>query len=337
MASISKPAAVLTFSSLAFFAFQYIVGHAQKSGLFAALESQCSASSPFTQAYSGVPVLDRTLCILVSVFHETFKTANGIEFLTYFIASATPLVAHVYFEAGRRNSPFPLSLPLLFVQGFQVATFGATFAVYWLLFILTGAAEFQPAGRKTLVTMGHVLNILFGLAIGLGYLTYAMIERKDPYTTALWQVFPLIVSGASYLPVLVLPSHNVGRRESGFNVLRAFYGLAAIGLAYMHVTLLRTKTTEELKALFVPSLSVLSSSTPTELQALDLFQWDMIFGLGSSLLGTVWFARDVTEAIGLLIFNAVATLVVGPGAAFAAVALWREGRLHSDIRSGNPE
>ncbi|KIK63545.1 hypothetical protein GYMLUDRAFT_241473 [Collybiopsis luxurians FD-317 M1] len=335
----SKLVALVTFSSLTYLAFQYIVGHANASGLSEKLAAQCgapSAASPYHLSYTGVPTIDNVLCILVSVFHTSFEP-KGVEFLTYFIASATPIVAHTYFEAGRRSRPFLLSFPLLFVQGFQIFTFGATFSFYWLLFILSGAADLQPSGRKTIITMGHVLAVVFGLAVGIGGITYAMIERQDPYITALWQVFPLVVSAASYFPTLVLPSHNSGRRESGYNALRVFYVLSFLGIAYLHTNLLRSKTTEELKAFFIPSLSVLPSSTPTELQAFDMFQWDMVFGLGASVLGSLWFGQDSAQVIALLAWNVVATPLVGPGAAFAATALWREGNLHDDVKNVKTE
>ncbi len=50
-------------------------------------------------------------------------------------------------------------------------------------------------------------------------------------------------------------------------------------------------------------------------------------GVGCCLLGSLWFARSVSQVLGLAVWIVVGSVAVGPGAAFTAIALWREARL----------
>jgi hypothetical protein len=61
----------------------------------------------------------------------------------------------------------------------------------------------------------------------------------------------------------------------------------------------------------------------------DFLQWDGVFGFGSTLLATLWFAKNTSQFFGILLWNVIASVVVGPGAAIAAVALFREAQLHA--------
>ena len=65
------------------------------------------------------------------------------------------------------------------------------------------------------------------------------------------------------------------------------------------------------------------------LQQLDMLQWDGVFAFASTLLATLWFARNGRQAICLALWNVIGSVVVGPGAVIASVALWREAHLHS--------
>jgi hypothetical protein len=57
--------------------------------------------------------------------------------------------------------------------------------------------------------------------------------------------------------------------------------------------------------------------------------WDNVFTLGSSLvLGTLWFARNAKQTVLIALWDVIATVVGGPGAAASGVLLWRESALN---------
>ena len=50
--------------------------------------------------------------------------------------------------------------------------------------------------------------------------------------------------------------------------------------------------------------------------------------MGSNLLGTLWFASSAKQAALMVLWDLLASVVVGPGAAISGVLLWRERRLN---------
>nr|GAT60056.1 predicted protein [Mycena chlorophos] len=149
-----------------------------------------------------------------------------------------------------------------------------------------------------------------------------LVWLEDPYITVLWQLFPLWQFLAQSAHLLV---RKPNRNESGFTWIQALYVGVFMVASSTHIS---TLAKGDLKAIFVPSLEPRVGVAP-ELQVLDLLQWDGIFAFVSSLLGTIWFGRTTTEAACILLWNVLGTVVVGPGAALAAVALWRESHLYS--------
>ncbi|KAJ4464648.1 hypothetical protein C8J55DRAFT_566747 [Lentinula edodes] len=335
---LSNLVALLTFSSLTFLAFNFIAGHGDASGFFDKLSAPClnitTDEAPFSLPYTGIQPVDKTLCGIIVFFHASFGPEVA-PFLIYFLLSAVPITGHAYFESSRLKRPFLMAYPVVFFQVMQLLSFGATFSVYWMLFILSGASRLPSLGRQTMVTKAHAQAIMFGIFIGLVILTGCMIILQDPYITAIWQVFPIVLSVATSLHLLVRPASLYP--ESGFSVIRGFYILSFILISSMHITLITSRGIEELKVLMLPSITVLPSSTSIELQALNLLQWDAVFGLLSALLATLWFGRNTKETIVLLAWNLLASPLVGPGAAFAASALWRESWLHEELISDKKE
>ena len=50
--------------------------------------------------------------------------------------------------------------------------------------------------------------------------------------------------------------------------------------------------------------------------------------MGSSLLGTLWFAHNAKQTVLIALWNVIASVVVGPSAAVSGVLLWREWALN---------
>ncbi|KAJ3778581.1 hypothetical protein FB446DRAFT_440594 [Lentinula raphanica] len=327
----SNLAALLIFSSFSVLAFHFILGHGDSSGLFNKLSAQCKPEldeAPYLLSYTGIKSIDDTLCGIVVMFHASFGP-DVAPFLTYFLVSAIPITGFAYFESSRPHRPLLMAYPVLFFQIMQLISFGVTFSIYWALFILSGASRLSPSWN-TRVTQAHAQAALFGIFIGLVVLTGCMMTLQDPYITAIWQVFPIVASVATLAHLLVRPSSGY-RDGSGFGIIRGFYIAAFILTSSMHISFIASKDTQELKAFMLPSLHVLPPSTSLELQSLNLLQWDAVFGLLSALVGTLWFGKNAKEVFALIAWNLFASPLVGPGAAFAASALWRESWLHSNL------
>ncbi|KIK63723.1 hypothetical protein GYMLUDRAFT_241627 [Collybiopsis luxurians FD-317 M1] len=337
-AKISNLVALLLFTSLAVLAVNFILVHGQVSGFFAGLNAQCPSLSlgdttPYRLFYTGIHSIDETLCGIVAMFHSSFDPSVS-QFLTYFLISGLPVMAHVYLESYRPNKPIVLALPVIFVQAMQFLSFGVTFSVYWMLFVVSGAAQSAPLGRQSMITIAHAQAVLFGIFISI-ILTGCLMVLQDPYITAIWQVFPAVVSIASLLHLFIRPASRYP--DSGFSVIRGSYIASFIVISSLHISILTSNSLDELKSLFLPSIHVLPSSAPLERHSLNLLQWDAVFGFSSSLLGTLWFGRNTKEIVALFAWSIFGSVLAGPGAAFAASALWRESCLHAGTKNGKSE
>lgn len=319
----------MLFPTLSALAARMIFGNMKESGLEAEIKAQCLPGSQYYIEFSGVKVLDENICSLVAMFHAAL-TPSVYSFLVYFSATCgPPVVAFIGIEACRKRSHFSLTYPIIFGISFQLATYGVTLPIYWLLFILTGASR-PSKNADTKIARGDAGAIIFNLWMGWGIPTVAMLVLQDPWITALWQAVPLWASVAQRIHLTLQPSS-----KSGYGFVKGLYIFCFLLASSLHLATVYPilHDVEALKAFFVPSVAALNQSTPIELLVRDLLQWDMNIAMASSILATLWFARSFTQLVGVVVWNAVAIPVVGPGAAFAGVALWRESTLNANFKS----
>ncbi|KAK7468559.1 hypothetical protein VKT23_003064 [Stygiomarasmius scandens] len=321
---------LLLFPALSASAFYFILGHTDASGWGKKVRLQClDSENPYALSYTGVAKVDSTLCLLVSIFHAAF-TPVSFPFTLWLLASAVPITSFLYIEAHRRSAPsFPISHPSVIGFFMQTVTFGVTFPIYWLLAILTGATSHRASSHSSTVSKTAAEAIVFGILVGMFVPTASMLSLHDPSVTAIWQFFPLFASFATGAYLFVRPASK--SQESGHSIIVFLYAAGFIASSSVHLAIVSSRfhDSDKLKAFFFPSTSPLDISFPDDFHALHLLQWDAIFGFGSCLLGSLWFARSTSQFIGLLIWELIAVPVIGPGAAIAGVALWRENYLHS--------
>ncbi|KAJ6620264.1 hypothetical protein B0H10DRAFT_1792052 [Mycena sp. CBHHK59/15] len=324
---------LIIFPTLSALAFHFTLGHLLASGLGSTLKAQCPPSlanaspehTPYRLAYTGVPVLDKRLCGLVSVFHLAL-TPEALPFLNYFLGTSVPLLALSALESVRKGSHASLALPVVFGLLSQVMTVGVVLPIYWLIFILTGAARRRVGGDRTRVPKARAEAAVVGLIVGAAIPSVWLVVAKDPYVTAIWQFFPLwqFLSQSANQLVRGRTTHSA----SGYSWIRALYAGAFLAAAGIHISSAwNTPDLASAKALFLPSLTPLTSAAPN-LQVRNFLQWDAVFGFGSTLVASLWFARNSRQLAYIVLWNVLGSVVVGPGAAIAAVALWRESCLH---------
>ncbi|KAJ7090328.1 hypothetical protein B0H15DRAFT_259912 [Mycena belliarum] len=327
---------LVLFPVLSALALKLTLGNLDASGLNATVEDQCPAHplspqlTPHRMAYVGIPFVDKALCSFVTLFHLAL-THQVLPFLTYFLGTSMSLFAIPAFEACRNGRHSLLAFPIVFGLLMQVMTMGAVLPIYWLIFILTGAAQRHPGGGPTHISSAHAQAVVFGLIIGVAIPSICLIVLQDSYVTALWQLFPLwqFLAQSAHLTFRRPSAHP----DSGYSWVSALYLGAFIISSSTHLgTMAKAKTFAGMKAFFLPSVTPLTSAAPN-MQALDLFQWDAVFAFISTLLGTMWFARNGTQAICIALWNVIGSFVVGPGAVIAIIALWREAHLHSSTNN----
>ncbi|KAJ7273017.1 hypothetical protein C8J57DRAFT_264216 [Mycena rebaudengoi] len=323
---------MVLFPALSVLAFRFTLGHMITSGLGLTLKQQCSVTgSAYRLVYTGIPVVDQRLCGLVSLFHLAL-TPEALPFVATFMVSAVPLLALPAFESVRNGRPALLALPVVFGLVAQLMTVAVIWPMYWLIFILTGAAQRRPG---THISKAHAQAVVFGITSGAAVPTLCLTVLEDPYVTAVWQFFPVLQWLAQSAHLLV--RHPSANAKSGYSWIRALYIGAFMLSAATHIAALsKAQNLENIKALFLPSLVPLTSAAPN-LQVRNFLQWDAVFAFGSTLLASVWFAQNAQQAVTIVLWNITGTILVGPGAAIAAVALWRESYLHSTVHSTHGE
>ncbi|KAF8894416.1 hypothetical protein BD779DRAFT_1797449 [Infundibulicybe gibba] len=287
---------LVIFPFLTMLAVKYTHVHMFKSGAMHKLTTQCavpleSPGAPYRLRYSGYDAIDAQLCGVVAFFHAIMTPTEPLAFLSYFLGTAAALTVIPAIEAARKGRGAFLAFPIITGILCQTLTVGATMPLF-------GCSSSSRA-------------IVFGLFLGLIIPSACLVIMGDP------------------IAIHLFFRSEKNHPQSGFETIRVMYIGIFIVASSVHISTVWTKLgdLESLKLIFIPSLSILNPSTSLEFQALDFLKWDGIFGFGSSVVGTLWFANTAAELFGLVLWHAIAIPLVGPGAALAASALWRESHL----------
>jgi hypothetical protein len=315
----------LLFPSLTVLATKLIFVHSKDPVVSEGLKSQCiPAEGPLALPYTGFDPVDRVLCALVAFFIESFKPRNE-TFTSYLVAHLAPVVLFSFVEAARNGRPWIISSPMavLFGLGYQLLTGAVALPLYWLTFIVSGA--YKSSGN---VDLRHARGTAFGLLVGLTVPSIGMIATHDPAWTALWQAIPLLFWITQRVYLLIQPS-TTSSNLSGTPTIRSLYlGLVTVGaIVHLAIVLPNLGNIGLLQRTFVPHIFVVGEPTTVAQAVLNFLQWDLVFIAGAAMLASLWFARNTKEVAMLALWNVLAGLVLGPGAALAAAYAWREGTI----------
>ncbi|KAG6833475.1 hypothetical protein H0H87_006047 [Tephrocybe sp. NHM501043] len=328
----------ILFSTLAYLATRFIFGHLKASGLALSLGGACapehshSHDQPYRIVYTGLHKVDAILCTLVTFFHAALDEPDAITALKYFLGIGAPLIAIPTIESCRAGRGVFIALPVIFGLLSQIATIGFTFPIYWLIFIVSGGAN-TGWGRRAdaIISQAHAEAVIFGFFVGAVIPSIGMLVLADPKVTAIWQPYPALVSLAQLLHLLVRPASK--HSTSGYKTIRLLYISMFILTSSIHIATIWPLFTDvdTILRVYLPSFVVPEHSALVGTRVLHFLKWDVTFAYGSSLLATLWFARSPVEAFILLVWNVIASALLGPGAALAGAALWRESLLQSQI------
>ncbi|KAK0191466.1 hypothetical protein F5146DRAFT_1001277 [Armillaria mellea] len=282
----------------------------------------CKPGSPNFIRHTNSDLFDNLLCSVVSVFNVAMKH-ELMPFLVYFIGTLA-LVAVLFqsFESARKGRRFTTShSAVLFGVLGQLVTFAAVMPFYWQ----SGEAEWRE--NDTAAAEAAV----FGLFIGWIIPSVVMVTMQDPVVTGLWQFAPIIDFIAGSIHLLFRPP--TVHSQSGFRTVQAAYICAFLVAPSLHLSALSKFTSlDDALAFFLPASYAKVPIDGVLWYTANLFQWDFAVGVGSCLLGSLWFARNMSQVLGLAVWIVIGSVAVGPGAAFTAIALWREARLYESYR-----
>ncbi|KAF8920556.1 hypothetical protein CPB85DRAFT_1248116 [Mucidula mucida] len=257
----------------------------------------------------------------LSLFHAALEDKQvASPFNTYFLLTFLPvLMFFIFLESGRTRSASVWSYAGLAVGCCaQVVTFAVTTPIFWLYFILVAG---QHKGGPS---QAHAGASVLGMVMGWVVPSLLLITQEQPIVTLLFQPAP-IYAFASQIVYSFFIAPQSSKSALGTGVAQVAYVAWFMIAAGIHVNMALSHFTdcEGFSRFFIPTMVL----TDAPRAILNIFQWDFIFAVGASVVGTLWFAHGVTEVVGLLIWYPFASVIVGPGAAFSAVALWREGRV----------
>lgn len=262
-------------------------------------------------------------------------TPDATFFTSSFAVWFAPICFFILVEAARPRQCLMLTSSMVVGILYQVGTAGAITSLYWLVFVLfsnyrtTDTTRTQPLA-KGIPTKAHAEAITFGFLAGAVIPTIALLNMQDPYVTVLWQPFPIYVAVFYHLHLLFRTPSN--HATSGFPLIQAMYIIIFVLASSFHFATIwpRFGDWEILKTLFVPSIDPVpqvTDSASIAAAALHLLQYDAIFSVGSSMVGTLWFASSFTQALRVVVWYIISVPVCGPSAALATVFLWRESGL----------
>jgi hypothetical protein len=209
---------------------------------------------------------------------------------------------------------------------YQLQGAGFTFPLFWLALILSGHTRLNHVAAR--IDQARAEAALFAVLAGYALPTALMLILQDPVVTAAWQFFPAWMWVAQAAHLFIRPSSHYN--TSGYWTVQATFIFTFITSAISHIAAVwAIKDLALLRDLYVPPIVPPDPATTNlQLAAHVFFQWDAVFTMGPSLLGTLWFARNAKQVVLITLWNVIATVVVGPGAAVSGVLLWREWALN---------
>lgn len=251
------------------------------------------------------------------------------SFLAYFLGTGGLFVILPFVEAYRIGQHRLLAYPLIWSLGSQIVPLAAISTVYCFTFLLLGGVERGRKNSLHLITQADAEAIVFGIIAGAVIPTAAMLVLKDPYVTAIWQLYPVYVSIANFLHLRIRPASQYS--QSGFKTIQALFVGCFIISSSIHVSVVwpMINDYDSLVAFFIPSVSmfVFDPSTDLALQIFDLLKWDFAFSFVSVVITSLWFASNLKQFTAIIAWYISAIPVIGFGAAVTGVAIWHNNIL----------
>ncbi|KAF8525079.1 hypothetical protein BU17DRAFT_83996 [Hysterangium stoloniferum] len=321
---------VLVFGFLSVSAFKYLLLQVIATEPLSRIEEQCpipfQGESLVQLHYLGgiLPGVENVLCVLVAFFYSVLQPKQAPSpWLTDTLAALGACVVVPFVESSRAKTPFFFGFPVLMGLLYQTNTVAVIFPVFWIILIVFGTTHSGGVGSQ--ISQAKAEGVLVGLLLGYYLPTIAMVLYATPLPIALWQVFPvcMAITNTTYNLLRSKRAHQ----RSGYGTIQSVYIIIFIISTFAHVSLLRSHGFS-VQRIIDASKSAWNLPTSPDATVADVavhfLQWDVTFLFVSSVLASLWFARNPLQAFGILAWYAGVTLTLGPGAALSTVFMWRE-------------
>ncbi|KIY67297.1 hypothetical protein CYLTODRAFT_422633 [Cylindrobasidium torrendii FP15055 ss-10] len=288
--------------------------------------AQVPACTPSSQYYmpitsGALPGFDATLCNIVTIFHLLLDVDGPRKFTGYFLGTCIPpFIVFMCFESSRNGYRFFGSFAQLFFGIIaQFVTIAAISPWYLLAFAIYNRKNTAP------ISQAHAQSSVFGTSIGWVIPTIMMVNKDtvDGGVTAIFQFAPLLTFLGQTAHQLVRPPPKAEWKSGNAIVVGTYILIFIAASSYHFAFLYELGTVEAIRELFGIDFGFTTAAGGSLL----LFQVDFYMSSAAYLLSTLWFAESVAQVVMLAAWALIGSVIVGPGAAFAASALWRETKL----------
>ncbi|KAF9052727.1 hypothetical protein BJ165DRAFT_1523493 [Panaeolus papilionaceus] len=278
-------------------------------------------------APTGNPSIDNAICPLVVFFHILMDNPTSFSLLFYSLVGGAPLVVLPLIEGNRAGQRTFFRYPTIWLLISQVASVGFTYPLYWLLLIVTGSWKKLPTFDDKSFPQYKVQAVVFSTLAGALIPSLAMLFMQDPTITAIWQVYPVCISFAYFLHILLIPAPQTPK--PGYRALQAFFLGSFILSSSIHMATAGPlfSNLKALQHLLVPSFEPLDNASPVSLHLHDFLKWDITLAYTSTVLAFFWICSSVKQVVGLFAWFSFAIPVFGFGAATVGAAMWKENLL----------
>ncbi|KAH9484182.1 hypothetical protein JR316_0003662 [Psilocybe cubensis] len=319
------------FAALVVLASRFLYGHAEHAHMGDHILPQCTASQPYSLRYTGLAPLDAQICNYVVVFHSVLVPQNGAHtpIISYFAAAGAPYALLTVLNRFSRPRLDPLAYPTLWLMATQIFSFGLTFPIYSFLWVYTSNGRLPMPLRS--FTRVDAESVLFAMVLGGAIPSIAMVYLLDPYITWLWQIYPVFIFLFRHLYLLIRPPSDSA--QSAFPVLRFTYIATFIAALLSHIVIVWPLFADwsALKTLIIPSITPLEPSATLRLIVLHFLKWDFLLGYLGAALASLWSAQSPKQLLAMIAWYVFSSPLIGIGAAFMALAIWRDARDQGSI------
>ena len=325
--------AIVIFLSLAGIGAYTIFVHIALSGAQKLVDNACPAppiyTTPSQLPYTSVTALDAVLCNLVEFFKVALLPVNQ-PFTVHFLSGMAP-VALVFLIEGTRSDRSRAVIALLVGLLYQTISGAVGASLSWLVIVLAVAGG--KTGKAPL-TQAEAESVFLAISIGYVLPTLAFVASQDEYVIAYWQFFPLFMSILQNLWLQIRPA----TAGPAYHTTRMALITTLIISASVHISFVFSHSSSTPVMDFIqwwPSFSIPDPrSTTVETGVYHLLQWDSVLWYASSILGLVFLTDSISDAMTMLFFAPVGSIVLSPGGYVALLAIYRESKLTKRAEAG---
>ena len=322
----------MVFLSLTAIGAYTIFVHMALSGAQEQLDDACPIppvyASPSQLHYTHVTALDAVLCNLVEFFKVSLLPVNQ-AYTVHFLAGVAP-VALIFLIEGTRSDRSYAVIALLVGLLYTTISGAVAAPLFWLVAVLAMAS-----GKRGRAPLNQAEAESVFIAISIGYIlpTLVFITSPGEYVIAYWQFFTIFMSILQHLWLQIRPTTV----EPAYYTTRMALITTIIVSASVHISFVIAHWSSSPVMGFIqwwPSFwNPDPQSTTVESAVYHLLKWDSIVWYVSSILGLVFLADSISDAMTMLIFAPFGSIVLSPGGYVALLAIHRESKLTEQAKA----